>query len=123
MDKYIHDDGSGLWHKLYGDYYLPCVTVPAQKPIGILRNHYENTKRYHILKRQVQQYGPILESSPQIHKNTNDRPPVSGERPSFIFYRWGELGAPMLFSSCFSRYIRASARSKTAWKLASVPGI
>ena len=37
MDKYIFDERNGLWYKLRGDYYIPCLTVPAQKerPIGI----------------------------------------------------------------------------------------
>ena len=37
MEKYIFDEGNGLWYELRGDYYIPCLTVPAQKekPIGI----------------------------------------------------------------------------------------
>lgn len=38
MDKYIYDENSGLWYELQGDYYLPCLTLSAEKenkPIGI----------------------------------------------------------------------------------------
>ena len=37
MEKYIYDKNNGLWYELQGDYYIPCLTVPAQKerPIGI----------------------------------------------------------------------------------------
>ena len=37
MEKYIFDEGNGLWYELQGDYYFPCLTVPAQdeRPIGI----------------------------------------------------------------------------------------
>ena len=38
MEKYIYDKNNGLWYELHGDYYIPCLTVPAQeeRPIGIL---------------------------------------------------------------------------------------
>ncbi len=37
MEKYIFDEGNGLWYELQGDYYIPCLTVPAEEenPIGI----------------------------------------------------------------------------------------
>ena len=37
MEKYIYDKNNGLWYELHGDYYIPCLTVPAQeeRPIGI----------------------------------------------------------------------------------------
>ena len=37
MEKYIFDEGNGLWYELQGDYYIPCLTVPAQEErrIGI----------------------------------------------------------------------------------------
>lgn len=31
MDKYIYDDKNGLWYELQGDYYIPCITLPAEK--------------------------------------------------------------------------------------------
>ena len=37
MEKIIYDESNGLWYELRGDYYIPCLTVPAQeeRPIGI----------------------------------------------------------------------------------------
>ena len=37
MEKYIFNKSNGLWYELQGDYYIPCLTVPAveEKPIGI----------------------------------------------------------------------------------------
>lgn len=37
MEEYIYDKNNGLWYELQGDYYIPCLTVPAQeeRPIGI----------------------------------------------------------------------------------------
>lgn len=30
MDKYIYDESNGLWYELQGDYYIPCLTLPAE---------------------------------------------------------------------------------------------
>ena len=38
MDKYIYDENNGVWYELQGDYYIPCLTLPAEKenkPIGL----------------------------------------------------------------------------------------
>ncbi len=37
MEKTIYDENNGLWYELRGDYYIPCLAVPAQeeRPIGI----------------------------------------------------------------------------------------
>ena len=37
MDKYIYDESNGLWYELQGDYYIPCLTLPAkeEQPIGL----------------------------------------------------------------------------------------
>ncbi len=53
MDKYIYDDKNGLWYDLQGDYYIPCLILPAEKeqPIGLwgqrhlryLKEHRRNT--------------------------------------------------------------------------------
>lgn len=35
VEKYIYDESNGLWYKLQGDYYIPCLTVPDnEQPIG-----------------------------------------------------------------------------------------
>lgn len=45
MDKYIYDENNGLWYELQGDYYIPCLTLPAEKnkPIGLWGHRH---KRY-----------------------------------------------------------------------------
>ena len=53
MDKYIYNDKNGLWYELQGDYYIPCLILPAEKeqPIGLwgqrhlryLKEHRRNT--------------------------------------------------------------------------------
>ena len=38
MNKYIYDESNGLWYELQRDYYIPCLTLPAEKenkPIGL----------------------------------------------------------------------------------------
>ena len=37
MEKYIYDESNGLWYELQGDYYISCLTLPAEeeKPIEI----------------------------------------------------------------------------------------
>lgn len=27
MEKYKYDEGNGLWYKLQGDYYIPCLNA------------------------------------------------------------------------------------------------
>lgn len=43
MDKYIFDEGNGLWYELIGDYYFPCLTVPTEEeqPVGIWQAVYQ----------------------------------------------------------------------------------
>ena len=48
MKKYIFDKSNSLWYELQGDYYIPCLTVPAEeeKPIGIWgRRHLQYIKK------------------------------------------------------------------------------
>ena len=51
MNKYIYDDKTGLWYELQGDYYIPCLTLPAEKenkPIGLWKHrHLWYLKEYH----------------------------------------------------------------------------
>lgn len=37
MEKYIYDEGNGLWYERLGDYYLPCLSLPEDegRPIGL----------------------------------------------------------------------------------------
>lgn len=31
MDKYIFDENNGLWYERQGDYYIPCLSLPAEE--------------------------------------------------------------------------------------------
>ena len=49
MDKYIYDETNGLWYELQGDYYIPCLILPAEKeqPIGLWgQRHLRYLKEY-----------------------------------------------------------------------------
>ena len=50
MDKYIFDNNNGLWYELNGDYYIPCLTLPAEeeKPIRVWgQRHLRYLKDHH----------------------------------------------------------------------------
>ena len=47
MDKYIYDESNGLWYELHCDYFLPCLTVPESKPIGVWGRRYRNYLKEH----------------------------------------------------------------------------
>ncbi len=47
MEKTIYDESNGLWYELRGDYYIPCLAIPAQeeRAIGIWgRRHLQYIK-------------------------------------------------------------------------------
>ena len=61
MDKYIYDENNGLWYELQGDYYIPCLTLPAEKghkPIGLWGQRHKHYLQKH--KRAV--YTTLLTS-------------------------------------------------------------
>ncbi len=31
MEKYIYNEQNGLWYELQGDFYIPCLELPAEK--------------------------------------------------------------------------------------------
>ena len=53
MVKYIFNEDNGLWYELDGDYYLPCLTVPAEEkqPVGVWGQRH---------KRYLKEYRPAL---------------------------------------------------------------
>ena len=64
MDKYVFDGSNGLWYELIGDYYIPCLTLPAEEeqPIGIWgQRHLHYLKEYHRLTyagHELNKYAP-----------------------------------------------------------------
>ena len=61
MDKYIFDSNNGLWYELRGDYYIPCLTLPAEKerPIGICGQRH----RRYLKEHRKATYTTLLTSS------------------------------------------------------------
>lgn len=53
MDKHIFNEDNGLWYELSGDYYLPCLTVPAEEKqsVGVWGQRH---------KRYLKEYRPAL---------------------------------------------------------------
>ena len=49
MDKYIYNDKNGLWYELQGDYYIPCLILPAEKeqPIGLWGQRHKHYLQEH----------------------------------------------------------------------------
>ena len=49
MEKYIYDNGNGLWYELHGDYYLPCLVIPEEElhTIGIWGRKHQQHLREH----------------------------------------------------------------------------
>lgn len=49
MEKYIYDQNNGLWYKLQGDYYIPCLVLdePDTPSIGMWgRRHLSYLRRH-----------------------------------------------------------------------------
>lgn len=70
MDKYIYDENNGLWYELQGNYYIPCLTLPAEKenkPIGLWGHRHKSYLRKH--KRAT--YTTLLTSSKRNSYLTN----------------------------------------------------
>lgn len=49
MEKYIYDENNGLWYELQGDYYIPCLTLPAEEtqPIGLWGQRHRDYLKEH----------------------------------------------------------------------------
>ena len=61
MDKYIYDESNSLWYELQGDYYIPCLILPAEKenkPIGLWGQRHKRYLQEH--KRSI--YTTLLTS-------------------------------------------------------------
>ena len=47
MEQYIYNEGNGLWYERCGDYYLPCLSLPERKPVGIWGQRYRHFLKEH----------------------------------------------------------------------------
>ena len=43
MEKTVYDKSNGLWYELRGNYYFPCLTVPAQEERPIVDTRLVNS--------------------------------------------------------------------------------
>ena len=69
MEHYTFDEKNGLWYKLVGDYYLPCLTVPENKIIGI----WGECRRKHLREHQRGIYtGMLLSGKLEEHLIATD---------------------------------------------------
>lgn len=64
MDKYIFDENNGLWYERQGDYYIPCLSLPAEEeqPIGLWGQRH---------KRYIKEYRPALYNALLLSGNLN----------------------------------------------------
>ena len=70
MKQQIYDEANGLWYELQGDYYLPCLSVPEQKPIGAWG---QRRKRYLLKNREPIYTGLLLSGKLEAHLEEIDR--------------------------------------------------
>ncbi len=70
MKQQIYDKENGLWYELLGDYYLPCLTVPEQRPLGIWG---QRRRRYLLKNRKTIYTGLLLSGKLEAHLEEIDR--------------------------------------------------
>lgn len=77
MDKYIFDESNGLWYERQGDYYIPCLTLPAEdeRPIGLWgQQHLRYIKEYRkALYTSLQLSGKLNSYLADIDQQAQDR--------------------------------------------------
>ena len=58
MNKYIFNENNGLWYELIGDYYFPCLTVPAEEEqsVGVWGQRH----RWYLKKHRPAFYNALL---------------------------------------------------------------
>ena len=81
MDKYIYDKRNGLWYELQGDYYIPCLELPAEKE----ERHIGIWGQRHL--RYLKQHRKILYSELLISGNLNDYLADLNEQAEEMFSR------------------------------------
>ena len=97
MEKYIYDEKNGLWYELQGDYYIPCLNLPAeeQRPIGIWGQR-------HL--RYLRQHRKALYTELQITGKLNGYLADLNERAEDMFF---ELVKQMAACECVSEQLKA----------------
>ena len=64
MEQYIFDKVNGIWYKLEGDYYIPCVTTPDVDYTGIWG---ERRRRFLREHKQAIYTGMMLSDTLESH--------------------------------------------------------
>ncbi|MGN0460551.1 MAG: TnpV protein [Ruminococcus sp.] len=76
MEKYKYDENNGLWYELQGDYYLPCLKLPAEEQvhIGIWGQRHLNYLRENkrVLLSSLQLSGKLNSYLADIDKQAED---------------------------------------------------
>lgn len=70
MDKYIYNEGNGLWYERCGDYYLPYLVLDKEKHIGVWGERY---RRYLKEHREVTYTKMLLNGTLDDHVAEIDR--------------------------------------------------
>ena len=81
MDKYIYDKRNGLWYELQGDYYIPCLELPAEKE----ERHIGIWGQRHL--RYLKQHRKVLYSELLISGKLNDYLADLNEQAEEMFSR------------------------------------
>ena len=64
MEQYMFDKVNGIWYKLEGDYYIPCVTAPDVEYTGIWG---ERRRRFLREHKQAIYTGMMLADALECH--------------------------------------------------------
>lgn len=81
MDKYIYDKRNGLWYELQGDYYIPCLELPAEEE----ERHIGIWGQRHL--RYLKQHRKVLYSELLISGKLNDYLADLNEQAEELFSR------------------------------------
>ena len=76
MEQYIYNEQNGLWYELRGDYYIPCLELPAEKEersIGVwgqrhlryIREHKKALYTSLLTNGKLQSYFAVVEEQAQ----------------------------------------------------------
>ena len=70
MERFIHDEKSGLDYELIGDYYIPCLKAPESPKVGRFGMMYHDYLRNH---KKVTYSGLMLSGKLKDHIENIDR--------------------------------------------------
>lgn len=77
MDKYIFDESNDLWYERQDDYYIPCLTIPAEEEqtIGLWgQRHLQYIKKHRkALYTSLQSSGKLNRYLADIDQQAQER--------------------------------------------------